>query len=102
MKPLHRPRLTAFLRDQRTPTEVAAIIRELQALDPVSAAQEADVLLRALQDSDQGDTDRMAAQRAQKQAFRDWKTLREPAGQPMAPEAQLSACDEWAASLFDV
>lgn len=101
MKPFHRPRLAEALQDQRTPPEIAAVLRELQALGPVAGALETDILLRALRDGDQDDADRRAVKRAQGQAFRDWKVVREPAGQPMAPQAQLDACDEWAATLFD-
>lgn len=95
VQPIH-PILKHAIQDPLTPPEVRAVLVELQTLDPVDAALEARLLLRALREDELDEDSRVAKRQALRWAFHDWRTTLPPPGRLMSAERLAQVCDEWA------
>lgn len=100
--PIH-PVLKNAIQDPTTPPEVRSIIVDLQGLDPVDAALEARLFVKALRTDDLAEESLVAQRQALRRAFHDWKQTLPPMQRMMSAEKLAEVCNEWAdADLAEV
>lgn len=102
LRPIH-PVLKYAIQDPTTPPEVRAVIVDLQTLDPVDAALEARLFVKALRTDDLAEESLVAQRQALRRAFHDWKQTLPPLQRMMSAEKLAEVCNEWAdADLAEV
>lgn len=102
LPPIH-PVLKYAIQDPTTPPEVRAVIVDLQALDPVDAALETRLFVKALRTDDLAEESLVAQRQALRRAFHDWKQTLPPLQRMMSAEKLAEVCNEWAdADLAEV